>query len=212
MSNKAHPPNRRLRFPLGRFGQFEHRSCAPTATPTAVSEALRSGNSMRLTCLSLLLACLVAGCEQRSFVQKSASMEPTIKTDELIKVDTGAYATSSPRRWDVVVFKPPLHAVPAASNADEPGIWTFRIVGLPEDVVSFDETGLLINGAVPCDGPLRGVQYRRTAASRPRSPTYPYTVPEGEYFVLGDNTDHANDSRFWGSLAETNIIGKVRDK
>lgn len=147
-------------------------------------------------------------------MQKSSSMEPTIKADELIKVDTGAYATSSPRRWDVVVFTPPLHAAPAASNADELGIWTFRIVGLPGDVVSFDETGLLINGAVPSDRPssIEDIQYRKMAASRPRSPTYPYTVPGGEYFVLGDNTDHANDSRFWGSLAKTNIIGKVRDK
>ena len=169
---------------------------------------------MRLTCLSLLFACLAAGCGPRSFVQKSSSMEPTIKADELIKVDTGAYATSSPRRWDAVVFKPPLHAVPAATNVDELGIWTLRIVGLPGDVVSFDETGLLINGAVPGDRPssIGGVQYRTTAASRPRSPTYSYTVPEGEYFVLGDNTDHANDSRFWGSLAKTNIIGRVKDK
>ena len=169
---------------------------------------------MRLVCLSLVFACLAAGCGPRSFVQKSSSMEPTIKADELIKMDTGAYATSSPRRWDVVVFTPPLHAAPAASNADELGIWAFRIVGLPGDVVSFDETRLLINGTVPIDRPssIGGVQYRTTAASRPRSPTYPYTVPEGEYFVLGDNTEHANDSRFWGSLAKTNIIGRVKDK
>jgi len=174
----------------------------------------RSGTTMRLTCLSLLFACFVAGCGQKSFVQKSSSMDPTIKADEVISAETGAYATSSPRRWDVVVFSPPLYATPAASNTNELGIWAFRIVGLPGDVVSFDETGLLINGAAPRDRPsaIEGIQYSEPAASRPRSPSYPYTVSEGAYFVLGDNADDANDSRFWGALPRTNIIGKVRDK
>jgi signal peptidase I len=40
----------------------------------------------------------------------------------------------------------------------------------------------------------------------------PFTVPMDGYFVLGDNSANANDSRFWGALPRTNILGKVKNK
>jgi signal peptidase I len=158
--------------------------CDVAAFGGAAPELRRSGTTMRLTCLSLLFACFVAGCGQKSFVQKSSSMDPTIKADEVISAETGAYGTSSPRRRDVVVFSPPLYATPAASNTNELGIWVFRIVGLPGDVVSFDETGLLINGAAPSDRPsaIVGIQYKETAASRPRSPSLSLHRSRGSVF------------------------------
>ena len=173
---------------------------------------------MRYVCLTLICSVIFSGCGQKSFIQNASSMEPTIKAGETVRVQMDAYQASSPQRWDVVAFKPPLHSMPAGSNTDDLGIWTFRIVGLPADTVSFDDVGLLLNGTYPLDRPLsiEKIQYKKTTASGlpdgPRSPGYPITVPADHYFVLGDNPDHANDSRLWGVLPRENILGKVSKK
>jgi signal peptidase I len=145
-------------------------------------------------------------------------MEPTIKADETIQVQMNAYRSSTPQRWDVVAFAPPKHSVAAGSDTDNLGIWTFRVVGLPGDIISFDDAGLSINGNSPGDRPslIQNIQYKETTAgsvpARPRSPTYPLTIPDGQYFVLGDNPDQANDSRLWGSLPRESILGRVKNK
>ncbi|MBE2180493.1 MAG: signal peptidase I [Chthoniobacterales bacterium] len=159
-----------------------------------------------------------SGSRLKPFLQKPSSMEPTIRQNETIQVQLDAYQSSSPRRWDVVLFTPPMQSMPAASSTDDPGVWTFRVVGLPGDSISFDESGLMINGITPKDRPalIQTIQYRPGTASgtpsRPRSPTYPFTIPEGQYFVLGDNPDAANDSRAWGPLSREAILGKVMGK
>lgn len=170
--------------------------------------------------LYIALVCIVSfsGCGQKSFVQKSSAMEPTIKADETIHVQMNTYRSSTPQRWDVVAFAPPVHSVSAGSDTANLGIWTFRVVGLPGDTISFDDAGLLINGNSPRDRPslIQNIPYKENTASgapsSPRSPTYPFTVPDGQYFVLGDNPDHANDSRLWGSLPRDSILGKVNNK
>jgi len=145
-------------------------------------------------------------------------MEPTIKAGETIRIQMDAYKRSSPQRWDVVAFNPPLHSVPAGSNTDNLGIWIFRIVALPGETVSFDDAGLLLNGTSPLDRPpsIERIHYKKTTASgmpdRPRSPAYPITVPAGNYFILGDNPNQANDSRVWGVLPRENILFKVVNK
>ena len=159
-----------------------------------------------------------SGSHLKAFVQKSSSMEPTIRQDETIQVQLDAYQSSSPRRWDVVLFTPPMQSMPAASSTDDPGVWTFRVVGLPGDSISFDESGLMINGITPEGRPalIQTIQYRPDISSgipsRPRSPAYPFTIPEGQYFVLGDNPDAANDSRVWGPLPREAILGRVMSK
>lgn len=141
-------------------------------------------------------------------------MAPTVEADEVVQVDTGAYRSHPPERWDVVLFTPPPHATPAATNAEELGIWIFRVVGLPGDMVSFDANGLLINGVPPPSRPplIEGVQYQETIASGQPKRDYPIRVPEDHYFVLGDNPQHAHDSRFWGMLPRENILGRVKGK
>jgi len=173
---------------------------------------------MHLFCLAMFAVLALTGCDQKVFIHKPSAMEPTIRPDERIQVQMNAYWFSPPRRWDVVVFTPPVCSVPAGTVFADLGIWTFRIVGIPGDVIAFDDTQLLINGSAPGDRPyeIRNIQYKKTTAAgvpeRWCSPTYPLTIPEGQYFVLGDNPDHANDSRAWGLLSRERILGKVAKK
>ncbi len=191
---------------------------AASDAPAVPGTSSRTGNIMRYVCIVLLATVMFSGCGQKPFIQKGSSMEPTIKAGETIRVQMDAYRSATPQRWDVVTFTPPMHSVSAGSDTDNLGIWTFRVVGLPGETISFDDAGLSINGKIPNDRPIliQNIQYKETTASgvpsRPRSPTYPFTIPDGRYFVLGDNPDHANDSRLWGSLPRESILGKVKNK
>ncbi len=135
-------------------------------------------------------------------------MEPTIKQGESITADIKAFASTSPCRWDVVVFEPPGHAGQ---------VWASRIVGLPGEVIDITLAGLTINGKkIPKPSGLTIGSYAppRTNLMPLSMPItiYPYHLPPDGYFVLGDNANNSLDSRYWGSLKYTKILGKVIDK
>ncbi len=149
--------------------------------------------------LPLLLAMLVVGlcgCEKKNVV--SSAMSPTIQPGEAVTVDYSAYLAAPPQRWDVVVFEPPMFP-----NQ----LWAMRVVALPGETVSVSN-GVSIDGrSVSLPAHLTNVSYLAAGASAQN-----YVVPVRSYYVLGDNSQNANDSRFWGSLPASNIVGKVRGK
>lgn len=152
---------------------------------------------------ALTLAVLVSSCKQQTFV--SGSMAPTIASGEKVTVDYSAYTFASPKRWEVVAFTPP-----GKTNQT----WLMRIIGLPGEKVGLESGGITLNGqplALPSH--LSNITYvSLESIGQWSSNKWPYTVPPGSYFVLGDNSTSANDSRFWGALPGTNILGKVRGK
>lgn len=155
--------------------------------------------------LSTFLALVTAGCDLR---MRSTSMEPTIRSNETVRLDYAVYALSAPKRWDVVAFEPP-------TVSGE--IWLFRVVALPGETVSFAAGGITINGrplALPPQ--LSNVTYvsldhpaLRHASSSIASP---YVVSPRSYFLLGDSSSNAFDSRFLGAIPMSNIVGRVRGK
>ena len=78
-----------------------------------------------------------------------------------------------------------------------------RIVASGGDVVEIDEQGLKVNGSYQSEG-----QYT-TGKTQPLvdGVTFPLTVPEGSYFILGDNREEATDSRIYGAVPQDNIYG-----
>jgi signal peptidase I len=157
------------------------------------------------------------------FNAPSASMEPSVNVGDYFWVSKRAYDGSGPKRGDIIVFR----------GAD--GDYVKRIVGVPGDKVQMVSGRLVLNGKpvtrqriadlMTADeyGIVRSTrQYLETLSSgrsyrtldltdnSPQDNTSVFVVPADSYFVLGDNRDNSNDSRFeMGYVARASIIGKV---
>ena len=170
----------------------------------------------------------------RSFVVEpfqipSQSMLPTLKVGDFILVSKSTYGIrlpvlrtklvdiSSPKRGDVMVFFPP----------HEDRYFIKRVVGLPGDKVQVLNGVLYINEeqmeqvlmpeeatsarSVVMTENLVGSQHlmqKRISPTR-LSQSYSSIVPDGHYFMMGDNRDNSSDSRVWGPVPEERIVGKA---
>jgi len=136
---------------------------------------------------------------------------------------------SNPDRGDVIVFRYPNYE----KNAGYSGVdFIKRIVALPGDVISYKKDQLIINGKsveVKKIGPYTGVDSGKSMNNyrlvrevfdstsydiilNPKGHSkdlVEITIPEGHYFVMGDNRSHSSDSRFWGFVPEDYIIGRA---
>jgi signal peptidase I len=119
------------------------------------------------------------------------SMEPTLENDQFLVVSKLDYRLHSPQRGDIIVFRDP--------RAEDRKLIK-RIIGLPGDAVE------ITNGAVSINGELLDEPYIESPG---RYTEAPLTVPEGQYFVLGDNRNNSSDSHAWGTLAKDLIVGKA---
>lgn len=125
----------------------------------------------------------------------SESMEKTIMTGDRFFGNRLAYLFDDPERFDIVVFKYP---------DDESQLFVKRVIGLPGETVEIKDGKVYINGSeTPLDDSFT-----------PETPTGdygPYVVPDGSYFMLGDNRNHSGDSRFWKQpyVEKEKIVGKA---
>jgi len=139
---------------------------------------------------------VLSGCTTR-FLMPSRSMVPTIQPGSHVIVDRTAYRQGAPQRFDIVVFVPP---------DDRKSHYAFRVVGLPGEHVQLDATGVSVDGK-PVKPP-DGLAY--VAFTRPEHKTVSdITLGQREYFLLGDNPQHARDSRFFGPVPRDDILWKV---
>lgn len=161
----------------------------------------------RLLPLALAATLIIAGCASgpklpRVFTMPNRAMAPTIEAGEVFVADISAYMQGEPSRWDIVAFHPPH---------DPDRIWVFRVVGLPGESICFEDGHVVVDGE-RSDPPqeLSEVRYDALAADGAGGmSSYHYEVPEGEYYVLGDNPTRANDSRVWGSVPRELIVGRI---
>lgn len=120
------------------------------------------------------------------------SMEPSLKDGELVvfyRLDQAYQAN------DIVII-----------HGEDNIEYIKRIVAEPGDAVEFTEEGtLLVNGMEEGSGLSSG----KTLPAEEGGPEYPYTVPEGSYFVLGDNRENSRDSRSFGAVRQEEITGRV---
>ena len=127
----------------------------------------------------------------------SVSMDPTIAEDSKVLVNNTRFWFDTPRRGDVVVFDSGYRA---GLLEWETVRLTKRVIGLPGERIEVTP-----EGQVYIDG-----QPLQETYALPATQAYPQTaIPEGHYFVLGDNRNESHDSRVLGAIAAERIEGKV---
>jgi signal peptidase I len=158
----------------------------PQAMRTAIVETLDA-------CLfAALLSLVIITFIVQAFYIPSGSMEPTLMIDDRILVAKFIYRLEPVHRADVIVFRYPLNP-----KRD----FVKRVLGLPGDRVQLKD-GVVYVG----DRALTEKGY----TIRPDFGNYgPVIVPAHQYFVLGDNRNNSEDSRFFGYVPRGNIIGKA---
>ncbi|MCK5889176.1 MAG: signal peptidase I [Methylococcales bacterium] len=165
----------------------------------------------------------------------SGSMMPTLLIGDFLLVNKFTYGirlpvlydkvieVGKPERGDIVVFR-----FPQNPKVD----YIKRVIGLPGDKISYFQKKILVNGkpakqvsqgrynAVGQGMSMDGAEHLRETIAGvehsilikkelPSNVDGVFTVPEGQYFVMGDNRDNSNDSRYWGTVPEENLVGRA---
>ena len=209
-----------------RTSEVDH---APSKTVAAVVEYARAFFPV------ILVVFVLRSFIVEPFRIPSGSMLPSLYIGDFILVSKFSYgiripvinrkiiSLGVPRRGDVLVFRYPH---------DQKTNFIKRVVGIPGDVIDYRGKQIWINGvAVPLEPVKRHLlnESNTTAASvaeyredlgetihgvlldesRSSRDMMRITVPSGQYFVMGDNRDHSNDSRFWGFVPDQNLVGRA---
>ena len=122
------------------------------------------------------------------------SMSPKLSNGDVVLVNRFAYNVTSPKRGDIIVFKP--------KGNENSHYYIKRIIGLPGETVE------IISGKVYINGELLDEPY---LSEEPTGDFGPYQVPEDSYFMLGDNRAVSKDSRYWHNtyVKKDKIIAKA---
>jgi len=184
----------------------------------------------------ILLVLLVRSFVVEPFRIPSASMMPTLLVGDFILVNKFSYGLrlpvlhnkvvdlGDPERGDIVVFRYP----------EDPSIdYIKRVIGVPGDTITYVDKTVYINGKPApqeyvgsyvgegAGSAMTGAELRREQLGdvkhriligRPDMNgrvVEEFAVPDGQYFVLGDNRDNSRDSRYWGTVPEKNLVGRA---
>lgn len=148
---------------------------------------------LEVVIVALALAFLIKTFVVGNFWIPSESMVPTIEVNDKVIVTNFSYWFAEPERGDVIVFRFPH---------DPKKDYIKRCIGLPGETIQFKDSKLYINGELVEEPYLpEGLEFEDYG---------PVQVPEGQYFMCGDNRNHSSDSRVWGFVEKKLIIGKAQ--
>jgi len=130
------------------------------------------------------------------FVVEGESMHPTFENGDYLIVDELSYHFHEPHRGDVIVFRYP---------GDPSVFYIKRVIGLPGETVSITKGVVSIKKA---DGSMLTLS-EPYVVDEDATYTQSTHVGPGELFVMGDNRPKSSDSRVWGLLPESNVMGRA---
>ncbi len=129
---------------------------------------------------------------------KGLSMFPNFEDKEYILTEKVSYRFGKPHRGDVIVFQAPVN------RKDD---YIKRILGLPGETVAVIDGKVFVNDK-PLPEPYLPPEFR-TQAGAFLAEGKRFTLGPGEFFVSGDNRDHSSDSRAWGPIKKSDIVGRA---
>jgi signal peptidase I len=186
----------------------------PGESPAPEAAAEGKSNRWIIELVAVVLVAVVVAFLLRTYVIAtysipSGSMEPTLKVGDRIVVNKLSYDVHGVDRSNIIVFSTPPKedcAGPPVANLVK------RVIGLPGETISLSAGNVIINGRIVAEPWLpASVQGRTYPGPSPEAYSlhHPYRIPHGDVYVMGDNRTLSCDSRYWGPIAESTIVGKV---
>ncbi len=196
----------------GEVGQGD--AVPPGGSPAP--EAAAEGKSSRwiIELAGVVVVAVVVAFLLRTFVVAtysipSGSMEPTLQVGDRIVVDKLSYHLHGVDQGNIIVF-----STPAKEDCAGPPVADLvkRVIGLPGQTISLSGGDVFIDGRQLAEPWLPASQRGRTYPGP--SPEafalhHPFRIPNGDVYVMGDNRTLSCDSRYWGPIPESTIVGKV---
>src|SRR5271154_2319471 len=179
----------------------------PGRAGTGTRQRPRWRRALAETVVIILMAVLLAGLVRafafQTFWIPTSSMVPTLGVYDRVLVQKAFFTWRDVREGDIVVFSPP-----PLDHCPGEGDLVKRVIALPGQTIYSSGNSIYVNGRrlaepyLPNDDPLG-------PPGPDASSQHPYRVPAGEFYVLGDNRTDSCDSRYWGPITGSSIIGKV---
>jgi signal peptidase I len=206
-----------------------------SSSPSATPRRHRLFKWLLLSLGLLLLIVLIAAVifyrfvAVQVFIIPSEAMEPTLMghdaglnpatgqahTDTIhdrILVNKLIYGSRLPARGDIIVFRAPARADRADTQNNRPAqemILVKRVIGVPGDTIEVKEGAVYRNGQKLDEPYIKEPMMKFETGLSEYGVGQPLTIAPGQLYVLGDNRNDSNDSRYWGTLDRDRVIGKA---
>lgn len=159
------------------------------------SDHLTSKEALKVAVISIIIAYILVNFIIVNAIVPSGSMENTLNIGDRIIADRNLYKISGIQRGDIIIFNPP-------DSESNKIYYVKRVIGLPGETIEGKDGYVYINGEKLEENYVK---------EKLSSDFGPYTIPEDSYFMMGDNRNNSNDSRYWDNkfVSSSKITGKV---
>jgi len=182
----------------------------------------------KIIIIALMINIIIKAFLVRTYTVDSSSMETTLMVNDKVITEVVTKFFSKPKRGEIIVFVYPKTNIASSKQVlrrdpidymqyvfkylikgkmplDDEVEYVKRVIGLPGDTVNIKNNTVYIDDVAIDEPYLKDNVFTNTSGS---VLSFPFKVPSGQYFVMGDNRENSSDSREWGTVPVENIIGE----